>query len=112
LNGIRIILRDKMKEKFGLIVALIMIIGTCFTVYFYAESRYALAQELKKTQQRLEYKIISDQLRSVTERIWKIEDRITNTKRPMDETAKEELRQLQEMKITMTDKLKQMESIK
>jgi hypothetical protein len=98
-----------MKEKIGLIVALIMIIGTCFTVYLYFDSRYALAQELKKTQQRLEYKIISDQLRSVTERIWKIQDRQEKSKQPVDESTKEELRELQEMKITMTDKLKQME---
>lgn len=96
-----------MKEKLAVIGALVLIIGTCFGVYFYAESRYALSEELKQTQQRLEYKIISDQVRSVQDRIWKIWDRCG--KDPKDLTVREELRQLEESKVEMNRNLKDME---
>jgi hypothetical protein len=98
---------NQMKEKLAVIGALIILIGTCFSVYFYAENRYALSQELKQTQQRLEYKIISDQLHSVQDRIWKIQDRCG--KDPADPTVNEELRKLEMDKIAIGDKLKEME---
>jgi hypothetical protein len=108
-----------MKEKLAVIGALIVIIGTCFGVYFFAENRYALSQEVKKdiqeikqTQEkeskRLDYKILSDQLRSVQDRIWKIKDRYEN-KPPKDPTVKEELRELEGSKIAIGDRLKEME---
>ncbi len=100
-----------MKEKLALIGALILIIGTCFTVYFYAEGRYALAQEMKKVEQRLDYKILTDQLRAVQERIWQLEDRSNIKKGKMTEatsdvTIKEELRKLYEEKRTLEEKLR------
>ena len=96
-----------MKEKLAVIGALVMVVGTCFGVYFYAEDRYALSEELRQTQQRLEYKITADQLRSVQDRIWKIIDR--SGREPRDSTVREELRQLEEDKRQMGDRLREME---
>ncbi len=105
-----------MNGKLTIIGALILIIGTCFGVYFYAENRYALSQELKKTQeelkqtnQRIDYKILTDQLRSVQDRIWKIQDRLEGNA-PRDATTKEELRQLEQDKGEMKEKIKVMEN--
>ena len=97
-----------MKEKVAVIGSLVLLIGVCFSVYFYFESRYALSQELKQTQQRLEYKIISDQLQSVQDRIWKVQDRCESNV-PKDPTVKEELRQLEKTKDDLKGKLDKME---
>ena len=94
----------KTKEIIGCISGLIVLIGLCFGVYFFFENRYALAEELKKTQQRLEEKIQSDRLNSVQERIWKIQDRIGN-KKPND-NEKEEIRRLKEEKDRIDKSLK------
>lgn len=71
-----------MKEKLALIGALILIIGTCFGVYFYFESRYAHAGDMQKAMEviqkvstRLDYKIIEDRLTNVRKDIYAIEDR-------------------------------------
>jgi predicted mannosyl-3-phosphoglycerate phosphatase (HAD superfamily) len=95
-----------MVKKFTLtnIVSFLAIVSFVFGGYFYLEKRYALAQDLKKVEQRLEYKIVNDRLNSIQERIWKIEDRFEN--KPMDETTKEEYRKLQ------VDKNEAMETLK
>jgi len=89
------------------IITILTILGFAFGGYFYIENRYALAQELEKTKQRLEYKIISDQTQSIQDRIWKIIDRFQ--KKEMDDTTKEELRSLEVNKEKLNDKLKALE---
>lgn len=69
-----------------------ILIGTAFGVYFYFESRYALAEELEKTKSRLEYKIKTDQAQSIRDRMWKLDDRYQN--KPMPSEVKEEKRKL------------------
>ena len=100
-----------LKDKIGVIAGIFGITAICFSTYFYIENRYALAEDVKQIQQRLDYKIKSDQLRSVQDRIWKIEDR-TKGQPPSDQTIKEELRQLKEDKVTIEDQLKVMEKEK
>ncbi len=96
-----------MKEKLAAIIAILTIIGIIFGVYFYIENRYALAEELKKTQQRLDYKIISDQFQAIQERIWKIKDRVGE--KPKDQTIKEELQKLESDKKSLEMKIDVME---
>lgn len=71
-----------MKEKLALIGALLLIIGTCFGVFFYFDKEYAHAGDMMKAMEviqkieiRLDRKILEDQLRGVQKDIWIIEDR-------------------------------------
>jgi hypothetical protein len=66
--------------------------------------KYALAEELKQTNKRLDQKIMSDQLNNVQQRIWLLEDR--NKGKKMDTTVSEEYRALQEQKRELTEQLK------
>ena len=98
---------EKLKALAACIVALITLIGLVFGIYFYMENRYALAEELNKVKQRLDYKIKADQLKSVQDRIWVIEDRYQS--RRMDPTTMEELRKLKESKESIKGELINME---
>jgi predicted mannosyl-3-phosphoglycerate phosphatase (HAD superfamily) len=91
----------KIKEFIGLITGILILFGIMFGTYQYFENRYALAEEVKKIEKRIDYKILSDQLQMIQERIWKIEDRFQ--KKKMEETTKEEMRAL-EMKKQETQK--------
>lgn len=89
------------------ILAIITLVSTAFGVYFYVDNKYALANDLEKVKQRLEYKIVSDHVQSIQDRIWKIEDRFQ--KKKMDDTTKEEYRKLQADKEEAQAKLKKIE---
>jgi hypothetical protein len=100
-----------MNKKDGMVlklIALFTLISLCFGVYFYFERRYALAQDLRKVENRLDYKIVSDQVVSIQERIWLIQDRC-NGKPPLDDTVKEELRELEMRREILKDRLRRME---
>ncbi len=96
-----------MKNILSLIIALLTIIGITFGVYFYMEKRYALADELTKVTQRLDEKIDSDRYNQIQDRIWKIQDRYRN--KQMEDTVKEELRQLEKEKEELNNKIKKFE---
>ncbi len=85
--------------------SLIVLIGTVFGIYFYFEARYALAEELKKTQQRLEQKIVGDRANQIQDRIWKLQDRMEERKPTASE--KEELRVLQYEKELLDKAIKE-----
>jgi len=91
---------DKMVKS---IIALCALVSIIFSVYFYSENRYAKASDLKKIENRIDYKIVSDQIMSINERLWKIEDRFGDT--PKDKTIKEEVRTLKESKELLNKKL-------
>ncbi len=108
-----------MKEKLALIGALIMIIGACFGVYFYFDKEYAHADDMSKAMEviikigaRLESKILEDQLRTIQQKIWTIEDRYCPDKsKPCDEskmpqTVMEQYRELKLERERLQDELK------
>lgn len=91
----------------GSIVIFVMA-GSLFSVYFWLDDRYALANDVKEIEQRLDIKILEDQMSSIQERIWKLEDRLAvrpHGARSVDITAKEELRELKEKKETIDKKI-------
>jgi hypothetical protein len=75
------------------IISIMTLIGMCFGVYFWANTQYASAETVKMIEQRLDYKIKTDQEQSIRERIWKLKDRFGTN--PKDPAIKEELRQLE-----------------
>lgn len=97
----------KLKELIGLITGLLILFGVMFGTYQFFEKRYALAEEMKKIEKRIDYKILSDQLQTTQERIWKIDDRFQG--KPMDETTKEEMRALEIKKQETQKKLDTLE---
>ena len=114
-----------MKEKIAVIASIIILMGTAFSVHFYFENRYALAQQLQdtdrkvdktiqmmdqkmeKTNQIMDYKFKSLQSENLQERIWKIEDRYG--KDPKDPVIKETLRKLYVDKEKVDRELKALE---
>lgn len=96
-----------MNGKFlSALVSVITIVGMAFGAYFYIEGNYAKAEEVQKIEQRLEYKIKSDQGKEIQQRLWLLEDRYE--RRPMAETTKEEYRKLQEEKKAIDNDLNQL----
>ena len=95
------------RELITCIAGIIALITVCFTVYFWFEGRYAHAgdmiramETIKKIEIRLDYKITEDQLRSVQQRLYTIEDRYCHdktkpcTEANMPQTVAEEYREL------------------
>lgn len=108
-----------MKEKLALIGALILIIGTCFGVFFYFDKEYAHAGDMMKAMEviqkieiRLDRKIMEDQLRGVQKDIWIIEDRYCPdkskpcTEDKMPQTVREQYRTLKIEKDRLDGELK------
>lgn len=81
-----------LKECAGSITAVVAVVSIAFGGYFWIENRYARAEELQKTNQRLEQKISQDRQNAIQERLWKMEDRLQDRK-PTD-LEKEEMRKL------------------
>ena len=98
-----------MRQILAGIGALILIVGTCFSVYFYFETKYAHASDLKKAMEvmqkietRLDSKIIEDRLTNVRKDIYEIEDRYCPDKsKPCTEKDMPELvrKRYRELKI-------------
>jgi hypothetical protein len=95
------------KEMSGSIVAVAAVVSLAFGGYFYFEHRYALADELQKTNQRLEQKIQQDRVNAVQERMWKIEDRLQDQNRRPTDLEKDEIRKLQVEKDQIEKGLKE-----
>jgi hypothetical protein len=91
----------------GSIIAILTLFGILFGTYRYIDSRYALAEEVKKVEQRLDYKILDDQLNATQQRIWIIKERFKNRK--MDETTAEEFDKLNKSEKKIQDKINVME---
>lgn len=90
------------------IVALIVIIGsTIIGAYLFIDDRYALAEDVKNVKARLEYKILSDQIDNIQQRIWKIEDRYHDVHISIE--AADELRDLKYRKERIEKEMKLLE---
>ncbi len=90
------------------IISLITIVSVCFGVYLYIENRYAKAEDVKAVADRLDYKIVSDQVQYKQQRIWSIQDRYPEAIQ-MPPAVKEEYRQIQEDKKVLEKKLEVLE---
>ena len=95
-------LSKEVKMLVAAIACLVTFGGFLVGLHNYME-RYALAEELKQTNKRLDQKIMSDQLNNVQQRIWTLEDRYKGKK--MESSVSEEYRVLQEQKKQLNDEL-------
>lgn len=98
-----------MKKYIESIVSICGLIAIVFSVYFYIDSRYALAGTVALLSDRLEIKILDDKEKNLRQRIWDYEDRYED-ERKMPDIAKKEYRELKEEKEKISDKLKQLDT--
>ncbi len=82
-------------------VIIITLIGSIFAGYFYIDNRYAVAvstnKSINRVEQRLDYKIESDVLRSMRERLWQLEELYgDDMKEVKDQAIKKEIKELRE----------------
>lgn len=89
------------------IISICTLIGIVFSGYLYIDSRYATAEDLKKIEHRLDYKITSDQYLAIQERVWKLKDRYGEV--PIDKGILNELRYLETEKELLDKKLDQLQ---
>lgn len=114
-----------LRDKVAVVVGILAILGSFWAGVKYVDSRYALAQEVKKDlheikekqekevqeirkrqeqeSKRLDYKILSDQYTEIDKRIYQIEQRYENKKMP--ETVKEEYNALKKRNLDKKKKL-------
>jgi archaellum component FlaC len=97
-----------MNKAISAIIAVCTILGFAFGAYFFIDSRYALAETVKQVEQRLDYKIKSDQLDQAQARSWNLEDRYKSIDK-MPAAVKEEYRELQQKKEQLKENLKSLE---
>jgi hypothetical protein len=101
------------KETIAVIIGILTIIGIVFGVNSYIANRYALAEDVRKVEKRLDYKIADDQLQATQERMWKLEDRNKGKQiEKWSESDTERYRLLKEMKEKLKKKLDKMEETK
>jgi len=98
---------ENVGKKLALLGGILALISTLFGGLFWLDNRYASSAELNKVKQRLEYKIVADQQKSIQERIWKTEDRFLG--KPMTPDVNDEHRKLQEENTRLKNKLTEME---
>jgi len=98
---------ENLGKKLAVLGGILALISTLFGGFFWMDSRYASSSELNKVKQRLEYKIIDDQQKSIQDRIWKMEDRFLGKFMPPD--VNDEHRKLQEENTRLKNKLTEME---
>lgn len=95
-------LSKEVKMLVGAIACLITFGGFLFMAHDYME-RYALAEDVKQTNKRLDQKIMSDELNQTQQRIWIIEDRYRG--KVPEKTVQEELQNLKQKKDDLSKQL-------
>ena len=89
------------------IIGLLTLFGFLFGAYQFFDNRYALSEEVKKVEKRLDYKILSDQYNAIQQREWTIQDRYQG--KPVPQTTSEELRNLDQKKSEIKGKMDTLE---
>lgn len=105
-----------MNKMIGYLLSIGALVGMLWSVYQYVDDRYAKAADVKSIQEtiqklheRLDQKILSDQIDHKQERIWQLEDRYADEKK-RPQSTKEEIRQLQQDIDSMKEELHRWEN--
>ena len=94
----------------GGITAVLVLLAMFFGAYTYIDTRYALSEELKLVEKRLEFKILDDQRDSNQREMFQIEER--NLGKPIekwDKRDRERYRVLQGLLEKVQDKLQKLQ---
>ncbi|CAK0763403.1 conserved hypothetical protein [Gammaproteobacteria bacterium] len=88
-------------------IAFLTLVGILFGAYSYVDNRYALSDTVKQIEQRLDYKIVSDQVNETQNRIWQLQDRYVGKTTPR--VVEEQIRELQYKIDSLKEKMKSLE---
>lgn len=94
------------KEALAAILSLCTLVAIVWGAQSYLYTTYATAEDVQRIEQRLDIKILEDRLSNVQERIWKLEDRYQDQRKPQE--VYEQLRVLGVEKDKLKDDLKSM----
>ena len=81
-----------MRNSLSTVVTAITLIGFAFAAYLFIDARFAKCEDLKKVDQRLEYKIQNDVLMGMQQRKWQIEEKYPDVSKapvPVQQNIKE-----------------------
>jgi len=99
-----------MQKLIASVIALSLLMGTAFGLFFWFENRYCLAQEFRLFAQGTKYELKSLQLERLNERRWQLEERVEQ--KPEDKTAKEDLKRIEETKKKYEKELEKLGEVK
>jgi hypothetical protein len=94
-----------MSKLIASIMAVVGFLGVAFSLFFWFEGRYALAEEVKQLKQTVQYEFKSQQVYKTQERAWQQQDRCDKTKDP---TACREAQRLEAEKKQYEQELKEL----
>lgn len=94
---------DRTHKIIILIISAITLSGMIWGSWRHFDSTYARASEVRQLEERLDYKIIQDQVNGLQDRIWKLDDRFQGKKMPTE--ILEEYRRLKKDKEYLEKKL-------
>ncbi len=92
-----------MKNVLQAVGAVLAVVVVILGAYNYIDNRYALKNQLRNIEIRLEIKIKSDDIRQIQDRLWTLEDRLAEQE---DATLREELRTLRQQYTDTQEELK------
>lgn len=96
-----------MKKLIEGILAVAAVMGIFWGGYRFIDNTFAKAAEMEQLEQRLDHKILSDQLYEAQKRVWTLDDRYSGKKMP--ESVKEEYRALAKKIEELEQKLKSLD---
>ena len=88
-------------------IALCTLLGMFFGTYLFIDQRYALSETVQKIEQRLDYKIMSDQYNTLDDREWKLTERYIS--RPIPLSVQEEIRNIRKQKEEIRFKMEKLQ---
>lgn len=97
-----------MKERLKDIGTVLAILAVFFAAYCYIDSRYALCEEVKRLERRLEYKIQNDVLMGMQQRAWQIESKYPDIAKAPEPTQ-QQMRELRHGLEMQKEKVKRLE---
>jgi len=101
---------EETKKLAGSIVAIAVVIGLCFGVYFHFQKTFApmaIAEELKQFKQDYQYDRLDNIREKTQQRIWTIKERFGE--KPQDEGQKKNLNELEYKMKQLDEQIKKLE---
>jgi hypothetical protein len=92
-----------MLKRIVAIIGAVIVIASLTGAAFFMEDRYAKAESLKKVNQRLDIKILQDQINFLQQQMWQLEDRCQPKNMTYDQKVR--YREMKERKIQLEKEL-------
>lgn len=95
-----------MKKSVLSILSAVLLVGSFAGTAFFLEDRYAKADEVRNTQQRLTVHIAQDRINFLQQQIWAMEDRVGNDISRMTHDQRQRYREMKTEKARLEQLLR------